>query len=180
MPVVSIVPVRRATQNVRVILDPEQRKRLGTALKALRVAQDLDQIDVARLAKISTGTVQTIEWGARKNQPENIDKVARALGTSLEALLQKPHIDPSDPLFRGLNREDFEIARAYHEATSTVRDHARRLLRDRDPQLPIEATADEVAAIGAQIARLSDASQQLVTDLVQQLERLEDRNDEVG
>ena len=172
--------MRRATKNVRVILDEEQRKRLGAALKARRVTQGLDQIEVARLADLSTGTLQTIEWGARKSHEENIEKVARALGTSIEAILLKPHIDPSDPLFRGLNREDFEIARAYHEATSTVRDHARRLLRDRDPQLPIEPATDEVAAIAAQIARLSDASQQLVTVLVQQLERLEDRDDKVG
>jgi hypothetical protein len=51
MMAVSIVPMRHATKNIRVILDEEQRKRLGAALKALRVSLGLHQIQVAKLAR---------------------------------------------------------------------------------------------------------------------------------
>jgi transcriptional regulator with XRE-family HTH domain len=170
----------RVAKNDGVELTPEERKRIGGLLKGLRTGQHLKQLETAERAGISPGTLQTIEWGARKNSEENIEKLARALGTSLEVLRGKPNLDPTDPLPKGLNREDLEIARAYHEDSSHVRDHARGLLRDRDPQAPSEPTTDEIAAMAALIARLSDERRQLVLDLVHQLERLEDRNNKAG
>jgi transcriptional regulator with XRE-family HTH domain len=167
-------------RNNERVLDDAQRKRIGGRLRSLRIEQGLDQIELAKRAKISTGTVQTIEWGIRKNKDENIDAVARVLGTTLAALEQKPHINPTDPLLKGLNREDLEIARAYHEASTAVRDHARRLLRDREPQRPSEPTTDELSALATSIARLTEERRQLVTELVTQLKDLEDRDDKTG
>ena len=116
----------------------------GRKLAGLRVEQGLKQIDVARRAGIATDTLQTIEWGARTTQLAKIEKVARVLGTSLEALealSRTPPVVPSDPALTGLNREDLDFARAYHEASSTVRARARQLLRDRDPQEPAATRA---------------------------------------
>jgi transcriptional regulator with XRE-family HTH domain len=179
MQIVSVADEPPPTKNGSV-LDAAKRKRIGRRLKALRVEQGLDQIEVARLAKISPGTLQTIEWGVRENREINIDKVARVLGTSLDALYRKPHIDPSDPLIKGLNREDLEVARAHHDASSIIRDHARTVLRDRDPQAPPALPPDAIAALAHRIARLKAERVQLLIDLLVQLEQLEDRSDKVG
>jgi transcriptional regulator with XRE-family HTH domain len=179
MPLSSIARSPVTTKNDPV-LDEEVRKRIGGRLKALRIQAHLDQLEVARRAKISPGTLQTIEWGARENRTVNIAKVAKVLGTSLEALTRKEHIAPNDPLLRELNREDWEIARAYHEASSMVRQHARQLLRERDPQVPTAPTSAEAAARAARIARLTSARQQLVDELIHQLDTLDQRDEDIG
>jgi len=164
----AVVPARALTKNGRVIddIDPDVRKRIGGRLKALRNQQHLDQIEVASLAGVSTGTLQTIERGIRKNRGENIAKVAKVFGTTLKALAQQEQIDPTDALLAGLNREDFEIARAYHEATSTVRHQAAQvLLRERDLQGAPPVTG-EAEAREARIAGLTTARQQLIDDLI--------------
>jgi transcriptional regulator with XRE-family HTH domain len=176
---VSVVDARRVTKNGPV-LDAAKRKRIGARLRALRVEQGLDQIEVAQLAQISPGTLQTIEWGVRENRETNIDKVARVLGTSLDALEQKPHVDPTDPLLKGLNREDLEIARDHHEASSAVRERARSILRDRDPLALPDPSDEEIEALAHRVARLTAERRQLLIDLLIQLESLEDRADKVG
>lgn len=179
MPAQLIAQSPRTTKN-DLVLDEEMRKRIGGRLKALRIEAHLDQLEVARRAQISPGTLQTIEWGARENREANIAKVAKVLGTSLEALKRKDHIAPNDPLLSNLNREDYEIARAYHDASSAVRHHARQLLRDRDPQqLPLQ-TSGEAAAREARIARLTPAQQELVDDLIHEFGASDQRDEDIG
>lgn len=169
-------------KNRRVLDEPNgpRRKRIGSRLKALRVEQGLHQVDVARRAKISTGTLQTIEWGARANHEANIDKVARVLGTSLAALEQTPHLDPADPRLKGLNREDIDIARAYHEASTVVRQLAKQLLQEQDPQALPAPTSAEAAARAARIAKLNPTQRQFIDGLIQQFESSDQRDEGTG
>ena len=162
------------------MLDEERRKRIGKRLKALRIEAGLDQLEVAQRAKISPGTLQTIEWGARDNREANIIKVAKVLGTSLEALTRKEHIAATDPLLKDLNREDFEIARGHHEASTPVRQLARQLLRERDPQVAPAPSSAESTARATRIARLTPARQQLVDELIHQLGALDQRDEDIG
>lgn len=152
------------------------RKRIGARLKGLRVEQGLDQVEVARRAAISPGTLQTIEWGARENKLSNIEAVARVLGTTLDALERKPEINPGDPLLAGLNREDLEIARLYHDAASTVRTQARSLLRARDPREPPEAALAEAEALVALIAKKPQAAREAIDHLLHQIDDADDAN----
>ena len=172
-------PVRRPSKN-GLVLDEKVRKRIGARLVALRVQARLGQIAVAKKAGISPGTLQTIEWGARENREENIAKVAGVFHTTIEALSQPEHVAPSDPLLKDLNREDFEIARAYHNASSVVRHQARLLLRDRDPQHPVTPTSDELAIVAAQLSRLSDDRRQIVMDVLNEFIQLDVREDDAG
>lgn len=179
----AVVLARQPAKNSRVLvdeLDTELRKRIGGRLKALRIQAHLHQLEVAKQAGISTGTLQTIEWGVRKNRPESIAKVARVFGTSIDVLAAKEHIAPTDPVLRELNREDFDIARAYNKASSTVRHYVQQLLRDRDPR-ELPAPTGEAAAREARIASLTPARQQLVDDLIHELlHKLDQRDEDIG
>lgn len=161
----------RVVANNDAVLTSHDRKRIGKRLRLLRLEQGLHQVPLAKQANISPGTLQNIEWGFRKSSEENIDKLARVLGTSLERL-RGGSVDSQDPLVKGLNREDLEIARAYHEASSRVRQQARRLLRDRDPAVPPDAPHDDLVRLAEQMGRLPDAGRQLVATLIDELDRL--------
>jgi len=150
-----------------VFLDAKARARVGARLRGLRTEQDLTQLEVATRAGISVGTVQTIESGARESRAENVEAVAGALGTSLTALVQPPHVDPADPLLKGLNREDLEIARVYHDAASPIRERMRQAARDEAP--PRQPPTADDRALTAQILRLPQARRTLLIDILQQL-----------
>lgn len=179
VPSSSIVGTRDSPHNDHV-LDADLRKRVGKRLRDLRKTADLSQAAIAKRADISIGTVQTIERGLRQSYDSNIAAYARVFGTSIAALKRKDAIPPNDPLLKDLNREDFEIARAYHEASSMVRHQARQLLRDRDPQEPTEPLSDVAAAREARIAKLTPERQQLVDDLIAELEPVDDRDRSTG
>jgi len=173
---VSVAAVRPVVKNERVLLDAEARGRLGARLRGLRTEHNLTQLEIAERAGISVGTVQTIESGARETRDENVDAVARALGTSLTALLQQPHVDPTDPLLKGLNREDLEIARLYHDAPSPVRERMRQAGRDEAPARQPPAADD--LALAAQITRLRQSRRELLIDILRQL--VDALDDKVG
>lgn len=179
MRVPAVVQARHPAKNRRVFdeLDPVMRKRIGGRLKSLRVQAHLKQVEVAKQAGISPGTLQTIEWGVRKNKEENITKIARVFGTSLKALATKEQSVPTD--LGELNREDFDIARAYNKASSVVRHYVKQVLRDRDLQ-DLPAPAGEAAAREERIASLTPDQRQLVEDLIREFETLNQRIEDLG
>jgi transcriptional regulator with XRE-family HTH domain len=60
----------------------DDRIRVGRKLRLLRTVKDLDQIVLAKKAGVSVGTLQAIERALYPVKDRNIEKVARALGTS--------------------------------------------------------------------------------------------------
>lgn len=130
MKVVSVDGQHHGPDNVRMTMD--ERRRIGLALRALRVGRNLKQVDVAKKIKgVSVGTLQAIESAWYEVKDSNIEAVARFYGTSLRKLLEPPDaIAPTDPLFSKLRREHLEIAQAYKDAESPVRQLVATLLRD--------------------------------------------------
>src|SRR5262252_1634351 len=104
-------------------MDEQLRVRLGARLKGLRVEKGLHQADLAEQAGISIGTLQGIEGGQRNTRAKILNKVASALGTTVQQLIREG-VDPQVQQAT-LNREDLLIAWAYHNAVSVVRNRAR-------------------------------------------------------
>jgi putative transcriptional regulator len=63
---------------------------LLTTLKAARTAAGLTQADLAELVGVTRKTINTVENGVFVPSTVLALKVARALGTSVEALFQLP------------------------------------------------------------------------------------------
>jgi len=99
---------------------------LVNRIKALRLARQWRQIDVARAAGVSINTVTGLEAG-RKTQKPNVEKIAHALGTTVEELRRGDATEQSVVLY-GLTDEDLRIARAYHNAETPVRIAVHNLL----------------------------------------------------
>lgn len=126
---------------------------MGRKLRALRVEKGLEQRDVGawnetvagRRKKIrhensgvSLGTYQMIEKGeGREVRDSNIERIARFLGTTLDALRRDPEIRPNDPRLQHLNDESLKVARQYLYASSAVRARVRQLLQQGEADLAI-------------------------------------------
>jgi transcriptional regulator with XRE-family HTH domain len=108
----------------------------------------MSQIQFAKLAHISVGTLQGFEKAIRKTHDTNLLKIAAAIGLTLDELIREddPPVRP-DPHTRDLKSEDFKIAHAYHHSGADVKHALKRYFAS--------ATTDERRErIAAWIARL--------------------------
>ena len=135
----------------------KERLRLGTAIRAKRLAKRLTQQQVAREpggkknSGVSLGTLQMIEKGVgREVRASNIQKVVNFLETSIDDLL-KADVTPTDPRLVGLRAEDLRIARQYHDSETTVRNHV-RLLLDEGEEGRLNALLASVLALPSDLA----------------------------
>ena len=99
-------------------------EQIRTRLRALRVQRDMSLAEVAEAAGMATSTLSRLETGKRRLAVDHLAPLARALGTSVDALLEpEPRFDPR---VRGrarkvggmrvvpLSRESGGGPRAYH------------------------------------------------------------------
>jgi len=130
----------------------EERKKIGKRLKTLRIEAGLDQIEVAKKAKVAIGTLQSIESAWREVRDSNVEKVAKIFKTSLRQLLQADEtIAAADPLLADLNREDLHVARGYHHATTLVRQRVQQLIRDGESDL-VSGVAVKLSLVLSQVS----------------------------
>lgn len=104
---------------------------MGRRLRALRAERGLTQTQVAgdRRVRIATGTLQSIESGARETRDSKIEKVARFFGTSLTLLRATgDQITANDPRLVDMTDEALRIARRFLVAPTAVRQRVERLL----------------------------------------------------
>jgi transcriptional regulator with XRE-family HTH domain len=113
-------------------MDGQLRARLGARLKGLRVERGLHQAQLAERAQISVGTLQGIEGGHRNTRRRILDRVAQALGTSVQQIVREGVARGLDT--PALNPEDLQIAWAFHHAATPTRAQARALLLPADTQ----------------------------------------------
>ena len=73
---------------------PEWEARIGAQVRARRLDQGLDQISLARLADVSTSTLQSLENG-RGSTVRSLVRVLRALGAESALDTIAPHSDVS-------------------------------------------------------------------------------------
>lgn len=137
---------------------------IGARVRKLREASGMRQSDLACAAEVSGNTVLGLESG-RRTQWRNIDKIARALGTTGDALARgEITIGVDDPILKNYTSEDLAIARAFHDAPTAIRSAVIDLLR---PQ---------TMAIADLLSRLSPARRATVIRLVRSM--LDERNEQ--
>jgi transcriptional regulator with XRE-family HTH domain len=112
-----------AEQTLRLEPKPDRRVNVGAVVRALRERKGWRQTDLANAAGVAPNTVGGLEAGRRTLRP-NVAKIARALGTTLDALDRGEIPDP----VAGLDVEDLAIAYAAAAAPPSVRSLVRALL----------------------------------------------------
>ena len=64
-------------------------RKIGRMLKTLREAQGLNQVELAKKAKVTTAYVSQLEAGKKKNPSLDVlQKLAKALGVPVAELLE--------------------------------------------------------------------------------------------
>lgn len=151
---------RRKTRRVPP-LTPDERSRVGRALRRLREERDWKQEDIASKAEMSIGTVQNIEYNKHKVGRDNIDKYAAVFGTTAEKLLHPDPIAiaPSDSLLVDLNREHLLIARGYMRAVKAVRAAIEILVTPAASTL--DTLTEAIAELVLEVTRASDRDPQI-------------------
>jgi transcriptional regulator with XRE-family HTH domain len=111
--------------------------RAAKRVKDWRREHELDQVTFARQARISVGCLQGFERDIRATRKTNLQKIAKAMGLSVDQLLADdggPAVKP-DPLLKDLRHEDKEVANQFHHAGAVTKYAIKHLL---DPRLPDE------------------------------------------
>jgi len=105
-------------------LTGDERRRLGRALKSLRILRDETQGDVADALALSPKTVQVMETAGHDVRPDSLEKVLEYYDVTVCSLL-------GDAASAGrLTDEDLRVARQFHDANTTVRNRMLALLND--------------------------------------------------
>jgi transcriptional regulator with XRE-family HTH domain len=120
MQLLSVDDNGHAFDNPRMAKD--ERKHVGSRLRALRAEKGWTQKQAARKAKIAVGTLQSIESGKREARESSLDQLARIYGKTFEELRREnTPIMSTDARINGLSNEDFQIARLFHDASTAIR-----------------------------------------------------------
>lgn len=112
---------------------------IGKRVRGLRAELGLTQQQLADKAKIAIGTLQALEAAPRQKRPrqtsnENIERIAKALGKTFDDLTaDRNQIAADNPLLDKLTDEDLLIARAYHDARTSMRQRVESLLLRGEP-----------------------------------------------
>lgn len=138
------------------------KKAIGKRIESLRREKFGTQGKLAAKAKVAPNTVRGLEKGKLDTRGPQMQRILRALGTTFEELVRGDEVRPTDPLLAGLNREDLQIARFYHDATTAMRQCAASLLRDGE--------GDEVSGFIARVLRLNPDDFKAIDVLLAQLE----------
>ncbi len=143
---------------------PVNIREIGKRVRLRRVELGITQAELADKAKVGLGTVQALEDAPKRKQPrqtspQNLEKIAKALSVSVENLIAgKDSIAPADPLLVGLNREDLQIARAYHDASTDIRRRAAAVLQQRETAALPADLKDRAAELAARVANYGPAA----------------------
>lgn len=92
---------------------------VGQRLEALRRQKGWNRTTLATRAGVTIATVRGAEDGTKVTQPEKLQRIMDALGTSLRKL----EAEESDPRVKNWTEEDYAIGSWYH--------HAPRMLKQR-------------------------------------------------
>jgi transcriptional regulator with XRE-family HTH domain len=154
-------------------------KAIGRRARRLRLDKEWSQKDLAAKAKVTPNTIRGFEKGSLNTRWPKVKDIARALGTTFEALQQGDEIvKASDPLLDKLKREDLMVARLYHDSSTSVRLRVLEMLqKDQETDGGEEqGSANGVtptvapAKLGERVARLDPDAQVVIDGFVSRLE----------
>jgi transcriptional regulator with XRE-family HTH domain len=129
----TVVSHRLAFDNERVI-DPL----VGERVRKLRERRGWKQKDLAKHAGVAANTVGGLENG-RQTRWAKFEQIARALGTTPDAIQRGEGITDDNPLLKTLNDEDLRIGKYHHDAETPIRFLVERILRlgSNDPMVQL-------------------------------------------
>lgn len=136
MQLVSVDGARLTLKNQSV-----NKPQLAESIRTARAKLRLTRKAFAERAGITTNTLRALENGTHARTPDvtTLQKIAQALELTVEQLLggdtRPPHA--SD----GLHKEDWRIARAYHDSIAEVKTATKRLLLAPRPEEELEPLA---------------------------------------
>jgi transcriptional regulator with XRE-family HTH domain len=130
---------------------------VGRYVKALRQERNWSQQKLAHEARLSPNTIRKIERGMKRPpRTATLDRIAKVFHLTTRQLYQGPKgIVATDPQLAGLNYEDVEIARQYHDAPTKLRTQIQVLL--------VEGTQGETMQI---LQRLATLSREMIASLL--------------
>lgn len=108
--------------------------RMGALVRLIRERFEWRQVDLAKRAAVAANTVAGLEAG-RKTHQRNVEKIAKALGTSGDALRRGEipeaiaGLAAASAMLRQLTDEDLAVAQAFHNAPTAIRSAVLVLLR---------------------------------------------------
>lgn len=131
MRLLDVVSRQLPSDNARVI-DPL----VAARVRNLRERRGWKQADLAKRAGVATNTVGGLEHG-RQTRWIQFEKIARALGTTPDAIQRGEGVTEDNPLLKKLNDEDLRIGNQYHDAETPIRFVVEQTLRlgARDPMV---------------------------------------------
>jgi transcriptional regulator with XRE-family HTH domain len=128
-------------------------ERAGKRVKQWSREHQMNQILFASRAKISVGSLQAFERGARETRKTTIRKIAAAMGLTTDELKAEPSpADGPDPRVLHFKDDDYLMARLYHHASADVK-HAIKYLLASDLT---EAVRDRIARLLAELLHLDE------------------------
>jgi transcriptional regulator with XRE-family HTH domain len=152
MKLVSLDAARLTLKNQRV-----NKPHLAETIRTARAKQRLTRKAFAERAGITTNTLRALENGTHARTPDvmTLQKIAEALELSVDQLLAG-ETQPQE--HAGLHKEDWRIARAYHDSIADVKAATKALLLG-DHQ---EDALERIAAVLQHLLRLES---QVLADL---------------
>jgi transcriptional regulator with XRE-family HTH domain len=122
--------------------------RAAKRVRDWRREHELDQVTFARQARISVGCLQGFERAVRATRKHNLQKIAKAMGLSIDQLIADDGAagPKPDPLLKDLRHEDKVVAQHFHHAGAETKYAIKSLLA---PDLP-----DDVREAIARLMRM--------------------------
>jgi transcriptional regulator with XRE-family HTH domain len=115
--------------------DGGMKQAVGQRVKRLRQRKEWTQAQLAEKAGVTENTIRGLERNTRVTQWPKLQAIAKALGTSPEALMHGDDpIEPSDPRLDRLTDEDLLVARRFHDARTSMRQRVMTLLHEGEPE----------------------------------------------
>ena len=104
--------------------------KLHLKIKELRREKNLSQEDLANLSGVRQGLISHYERGSRQPGIENMQKIARALGVSLDVFADYEvwASGPSAPMETIYNKEDHEIMTAWKALSPEQKNLTKKLI----------------------------------------------------
>jgi transcriptional regulator with XRE-family HTH domain len=147
-------------------------KAIGRRARHLRIEKGWTQAQLGTRAHVTTNTIRGFERGTLNTRWPKIREIVKALGTTIETLAEPGEVvKPTDPRLVGLTGEDLQIARAYHDSQTHLRQRVMTLLRDGREE---EASPDHRAEhdeLSQRLDQLTPEQRQLFMDALDEMKR---------
>ncbi|HWK10851.1 MAG TPA: helix-turn-helix transcriptional regulator [Vicinamibacterales bacterium] len=147
----------------------DELRQFAEAVRTARAKLGMNKSEFCKKAGVTPNTLRALERGAQHPNPDTLDRIAKAAGTTVAALTSgRRPIEATDPLLAQLNDEDLEVAQAFHHAPMRVRQRALGVLQERTRPRK-ESVTHDVYEWTQRLLALDPAKRQAMVVLIESL-----------